>query len=361
MPSTPIVNFDAGRIPDVADETNFHADATYVFEHMASDIIPGINANLDWMNAALAGAETLVDAVADLQELLGDAPVTDDTDPDGGDFDTGALIESGNHTITGDWVNGPLASGASTGYSATVQVVKRAYSGGASITQIVSISGSAVEIYTRTGTGDPLVFTDWVAQVHAETKAQSANLTAFLAALTLPTADSDEDKVLATDGAGGISFRRANVYDEFTFDHAIDGAASTVEFLDLGDYRFIEYDITVDTNADGGFDIQVSHNNGTSWRTTGYVGGIVDGVSSSSVTGSFGVIRTSSDYASGSGRLFNFNDAAQYTAHSSIAGSDSSRTSSAGGRYDTKEAHDAIRFVFPGTSQNGNITVRGYR
>ncbi|MDO6589455.1 hypothetical protein DS901_06680 [Loktanella sp. D2R18] len=72
MPSTTIANFDAGRIPDVSDEANFHADATYVFEHMASDIIPGINANLEWMNAALAGAETLVDAVADLQGLVGD-------------------------------------------------------------------------------------------------------------------------------------------------------------------------------------------------------------------------------------------------------------------------------------------------
>ena len=63
MPSTTIANFDAGRIPDVSDEANFHADATYVFEHMASDIVPGINANLDWMNAALDGAETLIDAV----------------------------------------------------------------------------------------------------------------------------------------------------------------------------------------------------------------------------------------------------------------------------------------------------------
>jgi hypothetical protein len=72
MPSTIIANFDAGRIPDVSDEANFHADATYVFDHMASDIIPGINANLDWMNAALDGSETLVDAVANLQGLVGD-------------------------------------------------------------------------------------------------------------------------------------------------------------------------------------------------------------------------------------------------------------------------------------------------
>ena len=71
MPRKIIANFDAGRIPDVADETNFHLDATYVFDHMASDIIPGINTNLNWMNAALAGAATLVDAVADLQDLVG--------------------------------------------------------------------------------------------------------------------------------------------------------------------------------------------------------------------------------------------------------------------------------------------------
>jgi hypothetical protein len=72
MPSTTIANFDAGQIPDVSDEANFHSDATYVFEHMASDIVPGINANLDWMNAALVGAETIVDAVATLQGLVGD-------------------------------------------------------------------------------------------------------------------------------------------------------------------------------------------------------------------------------------------------------------------------------------------------
>jgi hypothetical protein len=132
MPSTTIANFDAGRIPDVSDEANFHADATYVFEHMASDIIPGINANLEWMNAALTDAETLVDAVADLQGLVGDTTS-----------------------------------------------------------------------FAKTLLDDPDAAT---ARATLGAQVYSANLTAFLAALTLPTADGDPGQALVTDGSGNVAF-----------------------------------------------------------------------------------------------------------------------------------------------------------
>lgn len=64
MPYTPMTNFDAGRIPDTADETNFHLDATYVFDHLASNVIPDFNTNLEWLETALSGADTIVDSVA---------------------------------------------------------------------------------------------------------------------------------------------------------------------------------------------------------------------------------------------------------------------------------------------------------
>jgi hypothetical protein len=66
MPFDPIVNFEAGRIPDPSDEANFHLDATYVFNHLAENVIPDFNSNLDWLDTALSGSETLIDSVADI-------------------------------------------------------------------------------------------------------------------------------------------------------------------------------------------------------------------------------------------------------------------------------------------------------
>ena len=66
MPYTPIPNFNAGQIPNVNDEANFHADATYVFNTLGSNIIPSFNTNLLWMETALTGSATLIDSVADI-------------------------------------------------------------------------------------------------------------------------------------------------------------------------------------------------------------------------------------------------------------------------------------------------------
>lgn len=65
MPRTPIENLDAGRIPDSTDPERFHANATYVFQNLASAIIPGINSNLSWLETALDGADTVVDGLSD--------------------------------------------------------------------------------------------------------------------------------------------------------------------------------------------------------------------------------------------------------------------------------------------------------
>lgn len=65
MAYDPIENFDVGQIPDTENETTFHDDATYVFSHLASEIIPGINGAISWMNAALPGdVSTVIDALA---------------------------------------------------------------------------------------------------------------------------------------------------------------------------------------------------------------------------------------------------------------------------------------------------------
>jgi|GEM_PF-7023285 len=135
MPSTIIANFDAGRIPDVTDEANFHTDATYVFEHMASDIIPGINTNLDWMNAVLSGSETIVDALADLQAFADLFP---------------------------------------------------------------ALTGRALLVPRVTATEDAF---EYIA-----VQAFSANLTAFLTALSLPEVDGTAGQTLASDGTGNVVF-----------------------------------------------------------------------------------------------------------------------------------------------------------
>ena len=67
MPHTPIVNFDSGQIPDTNDPANFHTSATSTFDHLAEEVIPKFNTNLAWVETALAGSETVVDAVAALQ------------------------------------------------------------------------------------------------------------------------------------------------------------------------------------------------------------------------------------------------------------------------------------------------------
>jgi hypothetical protein len=242
MPSTTIANFDAGQIPDVSDEANFHGHATYVFEHMAAEIIPGINTNLDWMNAALVGAESLVDAIADLQ--LTEAPSVDGGDDDGGDFDDGAAIIGGSHTVTGDWVNGPLSSGASASYTATLEVTERAFSGGASVTQVLSVSGASVELYTRAGTGDPLAFSDWVSNVFVGTLAQATNLAAALAAYTLPTTDGDEGQVLTTDAEGVASWQEpASPALELITRTVLSGNPSTVAFTGFDNSVYDHYQV----------------------------------------------------------------------------------------------------------------------
>lgn len=71
MPQTDIVNFDGAKIPDPTDELNFHANAAYVFAHLANVIIPGINANLQWVDGALDGdTQTLLDSMTSLQASI---------------------------------------------------------------------------------------------------------------------------------------------------------------------------------------------------------------------------------------------------------------------------------------------------
>ncbi len=71
MPKATIINFDPARIPDTEEEASFHADATYVFSHMSAEVIPKINQNLDWIDAALAGDTQTI--IASLNAILSGA------------------------------------------------------------------------------------------------------------------------------------------------------------------------------------------------------------------------------------------------------------------------------------------------
>lgn len=69
MTFEPVENFDQSRLPDVNDETSFHDDARYVFEFLSSVVIPGMNAALQWIEAALAGDPgTVIDSVGQILE-----------------------------------------------------------------------------------------------------------------------------------------------------------------------------------------------------------------------------------------------------------------------------------------------------
>lgn len=358
MPSTTIANFDAGRIPDVTDEANFHADATYVFEHMASDIIPGINANLQWMNAVLTDAETIVDQVGTLTQNLATAPTVSQSDPDFGDFDAGQAVIGGAITISGSWANGPGGAASQT-YTGVLHVLKRAFTAGAGLTQVFTTSGGRPIIYTRVGTGNPYVFSDWVATVYAETIDQAENLKDFLSVLTLPTADGAAGDLMVFDGAGDLVPGKG--YDEYVYDFDVDGGASTIDFTDLGDYRIIEYDMSVVWASSGSAGLRVSSDNGLTFHSSGYAGGVIDGTSDSSLTGKFGIIRTNANAAFGSGRLHNFNDAAAQTISSGVFGGGAGRVSAHGGRRSANEVNDALQFIFNAATTSGKIILRGYR
>jgi hypothetical protein len=141
MPSTTIANFDAGQIPDVSDETSFHANATYVIEHLAAEIIPGINTNLDWMNAALVGAETIVDAVAALQGLVGGTTafaktLIDDVDAAAARSTLGAQAHSANLTASLAALTFPTADGTSGQALVTDGAGNLNWAAGASVAEI---------------------------------------------------------------------------------------------------------------------------------------------------------------------------------------------------------------------------------
>jgi hypothetical protein len=215
MPSTTIANFDAGRIPDVSDEANFHADATYVFEHMASDIIPGINANLDWMNAALADADTVVDAVATLQGLVADTTYFAKTlldDPDAATARatleaqeysanlTSALAAYTLPTVDGTAGQVPVTDGAGaltfSGYAC------RAWANFNGTGAVAIRASGNVSSITDNGTGDytvnfttPLVDVKFAANVTAQ-RSSTRNTTGNLS--STPTKTTSSVRVIST-------------------------------------------------------------------------------------------------------------------------------------------------------------------
>lgn len=75
MPFDPIENFDLLQLPDTGEQSTFHANAQYVFEHLATAIVPGFNDRLAALQAAMAGdVESLVDSLIYMTENKASGP-----------------------------------------------------------------------------------------------------------------------------------------------------------------------------------------------------------------------------------------------------------------------------------------------
>jgi hypothetical protein len=161
--------------------------------------------------------------------------------------------------------------------------------------------------------------------------------------------------------AQAIVASSALIVEEFVYDFAVSGAVSVVEFTDLSGFDYFDLESTLTTVGDSNGTMQFSPDNGVTYRTTGYIGGCVDGVSSSTITNGIRLTRTNVDHTLGSCRIIGMNDASVKTTASGVFSGGESRITSTGGRYNTAEAHNALRVVFDTNASEGVLKLRGYK
>lgn len=72
--------------------------------------------------------------------------------------DLNDIINGGSYTLSGSFSNGPSGGG---GLSGVLTVIRRAFNAGATVTQLLSRSGTEVALWARTGNGSPVSWTAW--------------------------------------------------------------------------------------------------------------------------------------------------------------------------------------------------------
>ncbi|MFN4056646.1 MAG: DUF2793 domain-containing protein [Roseinatronobacter sp.] len=72
--------------------------------------------------------------------------------------DLNDIILGGSYTLSGSFANGPSGGGSVSG---VLSVIRRAFNAGATVTQLLSRSGTEVALWVRTGTGNPVSWTAW--------------------------------------------------------------------------------------------------------------------------------------------------------------------------------------------------------
>jgi hypothetical protein len=161
--------------------------------------------------------------------------------------------------------------------------------------------------------------------------------------------------------AQAIVASSALIVEEFVYDFAVSGAVSVVEFTGLSGFDYFDLESTLSTVGDSNGVMQFSPNNGVTYRTTGYIGGCVDGIGTSTITNGIRLTRTNVNDTLGSCRIVGMNDASVKTTASGVFSGGESRITSTGGRYNTAEAHNALRVNFESNVSEGILKLRGYK
>ena len=203
-----------------------------------------------------------------------------------------------------------------------------------------------------------------LADIGAATTAQGALADSALqsvASLTQTQAEDDASTVFGTVSGQRLAQAVASVYYDETA-YVISTPVATLEILDLGAYNRLEIDAGLEYVSSSSCVIQVSADNGSTWKTTGYNAAAADGLYRTHITSGFPVIRGSLSEWSGNAWISNFNTAATTTFSGTGKGDDSdARVASGAGSAVEAVAYNAIRIIGGGNITSGRVVLRGYK
>jgi len=229
-----------------------------------------------------------------------------------------------------------------------------------------SLTGNELDAVRVNAAGDGVEFADvtaqgWTFLAAADTAAQRTALE-IPAPVSLTQAQAENP---ASTVFGNVSGQRlgqaiASVYyDENTY--TISTPVATLEILNLGAYNRLEIDAGLDYVSSGSCVIQVSADNGSTWKTTGYSAAVIDNAGGSDITSGFPVIRGAVSAWSGNAWISNFNTAAVTTFSGMGTGDSTARVSSGAGSAVEAVAYNAIRIRGEGDITSGRVVLRGYK